>query len=143
MGSGAYYDASVGFNEHVGFRAGAPFAYVPWSFRNERPQPLLELPMVLMDATLFTLDGFDHNASRERAERVLRRARIYGPGGVSIVWHNTGFGGGQLPPAIGDLYWQLRQNDTRWVSGRTAVEELRPRFEAAGLSVGTVGSHSH
>jgi hypothetical protein len=131
--AGALYDCSVGYNDQPGFRAGASFAFVPYDFANEQPFPLLEFPTVVMDATLFRLHGFDIDAAKSHVDRILRRARLYSPGSVAVVWHNTAFGGGQLPRAIGDLYWALRRPGTDWVSGKNAAMALWPSFASAGL----------
>lgn len=73
--AGAAYDSSVGFSERVGFRAGVPFAYVPWSMRDSRPAGLIQLPMIAMDATLFAQDGHDAGAATSRMSRVINGTR--------------------------------------------------------------------
>lgn len=134
LAAGAVYDASVGYYDRAGFRSGACFAYVPYDFRAEAPYPLLEFPLAIMDGTLAADFGEDAEAARSTCERILSRTLAEGPGGASIVWHNTAFGGAQLPAHIGDLYWWILQSTgARCVSGRTAVRTFWPRFVEAGL----------
>ena len=128
---GCWYDCTVGYN-WPGFRSGACFPYPPYDFSTESPFPILELPLVLMDVTLY---GYSRDASKQReiSERVLNAVREYGWGGVSILWHDTVVQGVQLPREVGDLYWKLKAPDERWLGARELVEQIWPRYAAAGL----------
>lgn len=133
VAAGALYDTSVGFYDRAGFRTGASFAYVPYDFSKEAPYPLLEFPLAIMDGTLAADFGEDAAAARAVAQRIVART-LDGPGGASIVWHNTGFGGAQLQAHIGELYWWiLQETGSRYVSGRTTLRTFWPRFAEAGL----------
>ncbi len=132
--AGAAYDCTVGHATRSGFRHGACFPYPPYDFAREEPYPFLELPLVLMDVTLYEYERGSagvHEASRS----ILDRARLYGWGGVSVLWHDTVFGGAQLPRRIGDLYWRLKAADEQWMGGRELVERVRAHYEAAGLTI--------
>ncbi len=50
--AGLAYDASVGFADRIGFRAGTAHAYHPWLLSENREARLLEIPIVAMDSTL-------------------------------------------------------------------------------------------
>jgi hypothetical protein len=131
--SGAEYDCSVGYPHRIGFRAGACFPYLPWDFANERPFPLLEIPLAVMDVALFAQFRREVGEAEARTRRLLRRATAYGWGGVSVLWHNTAFGEGQLPRALGELYWRLPEPRQSWMSGSDLVDAVVPRFREAGF----------
>jgi hypothetical protein len=82
--AGFAYDATVGYNDAVGFRAGTAQAFRPLSARN-----LLELPLHIQDTALF-FPARMH--LRDRAARVACGqviARVAQLGGVlTISWHD-------------------------------------------------------
>jgi hypothetical protein len=84
---GLAYDSSVGFADHVGFRAGTCFPYRPWLFTLNREARLLELPLIVMDVTL---SGYMNLAPREgfaAARQCIERCRAVG-GVFALLWHN-------------------------------------------------------
>jgi hypothetical protein len=124
---GALYDSSLGWADRIGFRAGACFAYPPYDFEHERPAGFLEIPLIVMDQALLSMNG---------ASELLAVSRKYGWGGVSFLWHPTAFGGGQLPQEIGRAFWKLLDencSDSTWVSAETFVRCVRRHYEAVGL----------
>ena len=132
--AGAEYDCSAGYAHRIGFRGGACFPFVPWDFSAEAPYPIVEIPLVLMDVALYTQFRRAFTEAERRARRLLRRASRYGWGGVSLVWHNTVFGGAQVPMPLGDLYWQLKEPDQRWTGGAELMDALAPRLTESGLT---------
>ncbi len=128
----AWYDCSIGYATHPGFRGGACFPFAPYDFKKESSYPFLELPLALMDVALYS-NGRKSNGWRSESEEIMSATRRYGWGGVSILWHDTVFGGAQLPKKIGDLYWQLKRPDEKWVSAKELVEKIWPRFSSTGL----------
>jgi hypothetical protein len=130
--AGAVYDCSAGYPCQPGFRQGACFPYPPYDFRREAPYPLLEVPLALMDVSLYR-PGSSGQDARNVCERLLAIGRAYGWGGVSILWHDTVFGGAQIPGRLADLYWELRRPEDLWVSARELVEKVWPRYARAGL----------
>ena len=85
---GLAYDSSVGFADHIGFRAGTCIPYRPWLWSQQRRADLVEIPLVAMDSTLF---GY-MNLSAEQALALLLDLcdRCRAAGGVfTLAWHNT------------------------------------------------------
>jgi len=85
---GLAYDSSVGFADHIGFRAGTAYPYRPWLLLQNREAKLLEIPLVAMDTTLIAY----MKLSPEEALSKLREysAHCRNVGGVfTLVWHNT------------------------------------------------------
>ncbi len=130
--AGAVYDSSVGYSEHIGFRTGACFAYAPYNFQEEAAFPLLEIPLVVMDSALYC-ESRDPEIWTSQCQKVLQAVRRYGRGGVSILWHDTVFGGGQLPQGIADLYWDLKSDNEKWHTAKQLVAEVWPQFVDAQL----------
>jgi len=82
--AGAAYDATIGYNETVGYRAGTMQAYKPL-----KASTLLELPLHVMDTALFYPAHL--GLSSKQAEASLRRltgdAVRFG-GCLTINWHD-------------------------------------------------------
>jgi hypothetical protein len=133
--AGALYDTSLGWNG-IGFRAGACFAFPPYNFASERAATFLEIPLAIMEQGLVT-GGRPENEWFDDASRVLFNSRRYGWGGVSLLWHPTAFGAGQLSPEIERIFWELighkdEWNDT-WISALDFVRCISERYVKAGL----------
>ncbi|HKD80957.1 MAG TPA: hypothetical protein VKH81_14770 [Candidatus Angelobacter sp.] len=131
--AGAHFDTSFGWQNRIGFRAGACFPFPPYNFAEERPARFLELPLAVMDQAL-PAKADDAFAA---VKKLLATSRMYGWGGVSLLWHPEAFGGGQLPVGIGRAFYELVRaraawKDT-WVSGEEFVRRVRHRFVEAGL----------
>jgi glycosyltransferase involved in cell wall biosynthesis len=136
--AGALYDTSLGWVYKPGFRAGACFAFPPYNFADERPANFLEIPLVVVDVSLEFGDApVSQSDYYEHVSGVLSTSRRYGWGGVAVLWHNTGFGGGQVPKEVGDVFWRVvderkSRNDT-WLSGADFVRSVRQRYSEVGL----------
>jgi hypothetical protein len=133
--SGALYDTSLGW-DCSGFRAGACFAFPPYNFESERASTFLEIPLAVMEIGLVS-GGTPPENWYDKVARVLSNSRQYGRGGISLLWHPTAFGGGQLPQEIERVFWKLieqRQewNDT-WVSALDFVRLESERYIKVGL----------
>jgi hypothetical protein len=86
--AGLAYDSSVGFADHIGFRAGTCIPYQPWLWSQQRRADLIEIPLLAMDSTMY---GY-MNLPAERALTLLmdlaERCRAVG-GVFTLAWHNT------------------------------------------------------
>ena len=134
--TGASYDASLGWSDQVGFRAGACFAFPPYDFENERAANFIEIPLVIMDQAL--QQRAEHAESRfQLAAELLATSRRNGWGGVSVLWHPAAFGGGQLSPDVGRIFWSLLDQRARWEDTWTSASEFvsatRERYAKVGL----------
>jgi hypothetical protein len=134
--TGASYDASLGWNDQVGFRAGACFAFPPYDFENERAANFIEIPLVIMDQAL--QERAKNTESRfQLAAELLATSRRYGWGGVSVLWHPAAFGGGQLSPDVGRIFWSLLDHraawEDTWTSATEFVSAIRERYSQVGL----------
>jgi len=136
--AGAAYDSSLGWSDSLGFRAGACFPFPPYYFAEERPARFLEIPLVVMDVALvFGRERTSPSGWLSEVSQVLDMSRRFGWGGIAILWHPTGFGGGQIPESIGDLFWysadERGRYDESWTSASTFLSAVRSRYQQVGL----------
>jgi hypothetical protein len=82
------YDSSVGYADHIGFRAGTALPYFPWLQALGRPARLLEIPVLAMDSTLKDYMKLSPAQALEALRQLIARCRITG-GVFTLVWHNT------------------------------------------------------
>jgi hypothetical protein len=134
--AGAVYDASIGWPDNPGYRAGACFAFPPYDFERESPAPFLEIPLVVMDRTAMASRS-TRGSGPDAVSEVLALSRRYGWGGISVLWHPTAFGGGQYPEEVGDFFWNLldrrMQRAEAWSSAASFVGDVWQRYKDAGL----------
>jgi hypothetical protein len=86
--AGLAYDASLGFADRVGFRAGTAHAYHPWLLAENREAELLEIPIVAMDSTLQSYMKLAPDEALKELRTYVARCRLVG-GVFHLVWHNT------------------------------------------------------
>jgi hypothetical protein len=89
---GFSYDATLGWAERPGPRAGLSFPFRPWDVAAGLPLRIFELPLVLMDATLGEERylGLSPETAWVEVERVLDHLHDV-RGCASILWHNDRF----------------------------------------------------
>jgi len=129
---GAWYDTTAGYSGQIGFRHGAAFPYPPYDFKTEAPFPLLELPLGIVDRSLYDMDKTGRSWFGA-CQRVMSTSKQYGWGGFSILWHDTVFSGAHLPMQLADLYWRLKRPEDAWMKARDIAEQVWPRYAQAGL----------
>jgi len=86
---GLAYDSSVGFADHAGFRCGTCWPYLPWLWHEDRCADLLEIPLLVMDATLVNYMKLNPRQSFEFVRELLKKCELVG-GVFTLLWHNTG-----------------------------------------------------
>ncbi len=88
--AGLAHDASIGFADTAGFRAGICYEYPFYDVVKRRPLTLRERPLVLMDVSLIRqgymglglgAEGYDY------AHALKQECRRFG-GDFSVLWHN-------------------------------------------------------
>lgn len=105
---GLAYDATVGFADHVGFRAGTCYPYRPWLLSKGQEAQLLEIPLMAMDSTAQAYMKLSPNDALEKLFECVARCRIVG-GVFSLLWHNT--------TLIGEGYSEVFQGVLNKVAG--------------------------
>jgi peptidoglycan/xylan/chitin deacetylase (PgdA/CDA1 family) len=89
---GFAYDTTLGYAEAPGFRAGIAQPFRPWSFEEERPLDLVEIPLAAMDVTFSAPRylGLSARAAERRLLDLVAWAAEHG-GGFSVIWHSERF----------------------------------------------------
>ncbi len=86
------YDSSLGYWENIGFRAGISYPFYPFDIKNNRPFPILEIPLIVMDTSMLSAKGMNLSAmsSGIRLKELLDRAKKFNSH-ISLLWHNNTF----------------------------------------------------
>lgn len=88
--AGLTYDSTVGFADHVGFRAGTCREFPVFNLRTRSALNLIERPLIVMEGTL--LNPRYMNVGAEEAlqwiERLASTCRRYN-GNFTLLWHNS------------------------------------------------------
>jgi hypothetical protein len=89
---GFHYDATLGFADELGFRAGIAHPFRPWAVEEERVRDLVAIPLAAMDVTLSEERYLGLSAARAwpRLQVLLDRAAEQG-GGFAVLWHTDRF----------------------------------------------------
>jgi hypothetical protein len=133
--AGASWDATAGHPDDVGFRHGAAFPFLPYDLDGERPYPLVEIPLAVMERALCGVTD-DPDGWPEAAVAVLRAAGNEGWGGVSVLWHDSAFTGTSHPRELADAYWSVLDAGDRWVTGAEMASVTLGRWARAGVAAG-------
>lgn len=89
---GFAYDSTLGYANRLGFRAGIAQPFRPWSFENDRPLDLVEVPLAVMDVTLAEKRymGLSARVAWPRIAHLLDWAAEHGAG-FAVLWHTDRF----------------------------------------------------
>ena len=134
--AGFSYDATVGYNETIGYRAGT--AQV---FKHPDVDHLLELPLHIMDTALFYRSYM--NLSEEQAHaailRLIENATKFG-GVLTVNWHDRSLGPERLwgDPYL-NLLRDLRSRTPWFATAMQAVSWFRKRRATSFVSVAEDG----
>jgi len=82
------YDTSVAFAQEAGFRTGLCVPFRPFDILENREIALWEVPLTVMEGTLFEYQGLDASQARETFNDLL--TAVARAGGVFVLlWHNS------------------------------------------------------
>jgi len=122
--AGFIYDSTVGYNDAAGYRAGTLQVFSP-----RGATTLLELPLHIQDAALFSPGRLSPNDSRAWSvcESILKDASRYG-GALTILWHTRSMAPERL---WGSFYIrlleELKSRHVWFATAAQAVEWFRSR----------------
>lgn len=117
---GVEYDASFGFAGCAGFRNGMCHPFYPFNLTTQRKINVLELPLHVMDATLFDYMRLDSKGAWTIAKRLIDVAEKYN-GVLSILWHNNHLAGEPL-----ELYTRILaycRDKNAWMTTGSAIAD--------------------
>jgi peptidoglycan/xylan/chitin deacetylase (PgdA/CDA1 family) len=93
--AGFVYDTTIGYPDCAGFRNGMCHPYRPYNLRTGSWIDIMEVPLVIMDTSIFEHMRLNAEQAWELTSRLLGRVNEMA-GAVSILWHNSSFSGEML-----------------------------------------------
>lgn len=124
--AGFAYDSTLGYPDRSGFRNGMCHPYRPFNLRTSSWIDILEVPLVIMDTSLFEHMRLDAKQAWDLTSTLLRRVRELA-GGISINWHNSSFSGEPL-----DFYERILQFCNENEAWMTTCGRLAEHWRLAG-----------
>lgn len=85
--AGLKTDASLGFAEHIGFRNSYGLPFVPFDMENDRPYNFVEIPLHMMDVTLFQYMKLNKMDALEKVKSFILHNEKNSV--ISVLWHNN------------------------------------------------------
>lgn len=87
--AGLLYDATLGYADSVGFRAGMCHPFTPFNLETGKYINLYEIPLAIMDRTLFDSHmRLDSSIAWDVVQQLIDTTQRYN-GVLNILWHNT------------------------------------------------------
>jgi len=99
------YDSSMGFDEHVGYRAGISYPFQPYNLKEDRPFNLLEIPVIALDSSLMNQNKNDNKRAEAKINRLVKISKEHNSH-ISVSWHTHHFEKIDYPK-WGKIYWKL------------------------------------
>jgi hypothetical protein len=87
---GFTYDTTLGFASHQGFRNSYCFPFRLFDFEKNTISQIWELPLNVMDVTLFAYQNYTPDQALEACDRILKEVSTFG-GLFTLLWHNSFF----------------------------------------------------
>jgi peptidoglycan/xylan/chitin deacetylase (PgdA/CDA1 family) len=103
--AGLAYDTSLAFAEHEGFRNSYCLPFKLYNFKEDRPFETWEIPLNIMDGTLFDYRRLSMGDAFESVSEILSEVKKFN-GILSLLWHN-GYFDEILHPGINNFYNNL------------------------------------
>jgi hypothetical protein len=94
--AGFGYDTTLGYNDRPGFRNGMCHPFRPFSLATGRPVDIAEIPLTIMDESLFW-GGNTFEEAWPVARRLVDDVAACG-GVITLLWHNNVFASGFRRP---------------------------------------------
>lgn len=103
--AGLLYDTTLGFAEYEGFRNSYCLPFNLYNFKDERPFKHWEIPLNVMDATLFEYRKLDNMSAFNAIKNIVAEVIKFN-GTFTLLWHN-GYFDEIIHPGIKDFYIQV------------------------------------
>lgn len=79
-------DATLGFNDRPGFRAGTARPFLPWDHARSAPHKIMAIPTVLMDSHLFHYADMPPDERDDTVKKLFKEIALVS-GASAIIWH--------------------------------------------------------
>lgn len=90
--AGFEYDTTLGYADCIGFRNGMCHPFRPFNLRTGEEIDIFEIPLAIMDTTLFFRMHMDFQRAWALTEQIIDTVERY-HGVLTVLWHNTHFSG--------------------------------------------------
>jgi hypothetical protein len=80
-------DATIGWNDEIGFRAGCASLYHPFNHQEQKAFNHMEIPLVIMDSTIYDYSSLNTESELRRAMKLLEGLKDVKNSHVAISWH--------------------------------------------------------
>jgi hypothetical protein len=124
---GIQYDASLGFAAHEGFRNSYCYPFRLYDVRKDRMLDVWELPLQVMDVSLFAYRGLKLTEAHAACQLLLDEVKKFG-GVYSLLWHNSFFDEAAYPGITGfykDLLGSIASQKPESVTGKQVLDRLK------------------
>jgi len=125
--AGFQYDTTYGYPDCSGFRNGMCYPFYPYDLKGERYLDIVEMPLIVMDATLFYYMRFSDLQIKELIRSMLQKVKAVG-GVFTLLWHNNNISGNYLT-----LYQEVLEMITREDPWIATTSEAVSWWEEKGL----------
>jgi hypothetical protein len=122
--AGLVYDSTLGFSEHEGFRNSYCWPYRFFDFRNNRIMDHWEIPLTVMDVSLYYYRNLTLDQSMESIENLLSEVVKF-KGVFSLLWHNSFFNEWEFPGITAHYIRVLDRIKALGLEGITGTEIIR------------------
>jgi peptidoglycan/xylan/chitin deacetylase (PgdA/CDA1 family) len=133
--AGFDYDSTLGFAEHFGFRNSFCLPFYPFNFALDKEAAFLEIPLIIMDATLNHPNYLQLNSDEVLPALIPVFAEIKKFGGVaSVLWHNQNFDPANTqngPAQFHEIMRHLQQQGAAFRTGREIWQEFASESSTA------------
>jgi len=123
---GFLYDTSLGFAAHEGFRNSYAHPFKLYDFENNRMLNHWEIPLNLMDATLFFYRKLTFEDARRSVESLIAEVKKFN-GVFTLLWHNSYLNEREQPGITKfyvDLLHQISNHDPESLLGVDIINRL-------------------
>lgn len=122
------YDSTLCFAEHFGFRNSFCQPFYPFNFTTGQETGFLEIPLVIMDATLHHPNYLQLKPTEilPALQPVFAEIKRFG-GVASVLWHNQNFDPANTqngPQQFHEIMAHLQQQGAAFLTGREIWEEF-------------------
>lgn len=121
-----FYDTSLGFAEHEGFRNSYCYPFKLYNFKDEKTFETWEIPLNIMDATLFEYRKLNTEDTFKTAKTIIDEVAKFN-GVFTLLWHN-GYFDEIITPGITEFYKELldyiHQQNPQSITGEEMIGHL-------------------
>lgn len=125
--AGFRYDTTLGYPDCVGFRNGMCHPFRPFNINTNREMEIVEIPLAIMDQTMFFYMQLNMEQAWTQTERLLDTVRQHN-GVITILWHNTLMSGTSL-----QFYRKILEYGHEKGAWMTSCKEVEAWWRKSGM----------